>query len=141
MKNYERPIVVINDELAEGVYAASGSSDCWEISVVPEHYVDNPGYRNYRVVANHLGTGHISTETTITIPFTGGTVTNVKFEGFHCSVLNNVATLVRDDEATAEYSPDNFNSLMEVYGEAALTPIYEQITIVCSKKTSVNGHY
>lgn len=141
MKNYERPIVMINEDLAEGVYAASGSSDCWTITVTPENYVDNPGYRNYRVDAKHLGTGHISTATTITIPFTGGTVTNVKFEGFQASVINNVATLVRDDEATAEYSPDNFNTLMEVYGEAALTPIYEKITIVCSKKTSVNGHY
>lgn len=30
MKNYERPIVMINEDLAEGVYAASGA-DCWVI--------------------------------------------------------------------------------------------------------------
>lgn len=29
MKNYEKPMVIINEELAEGVYAASG---CWSIS-------------------------------------------------------------------------------------------------------------
>lgn len=28
MKNYERPIVMINEDLAEGVYAASGDG-CW----------------------------------------------------------------------------------------------------------------
>ena len=27
MKNYEKPIALMNDELAEGVYAASGAGD------------------------------------------------------------------------------------------------------------------
>lgn len=31
MKNYEKPVVLVNEELAEGVYAASG--DCWTASV------------------------------------------------------------------------------------------------------------
>ena len=31
MKNYERPVVVINDDLAEGVYAASGAT-CYTVS-------------------------------------------------------------------------------------------------------------
>ena len=43
MKNYEKPIVLMNDEVSEGVYAASGASagdDCYtawaEILQTPE---------------------------------------------------------------------------------------------------------
>ncbi len=39
MKNYEKPVVVVNEGLAEGVYAASGSvraigdDGCWQVDV------------------------------------------------------------------------------------------------------------
>lgn len=32
MKNYEKPVLLVNEELAEGVYAASGSG-CWSVGV------------------------------------------------------------------------------------------------------------
>ena len=33
MKNYEKPVVMVNDEVAEGVYAASGVlASCWSVS-------------------------------------------------------------------------------------------------------------
>ncbi len=38
MKNYERPIVMINEDLAEGVYAASG--DCYTVTA---HITQGPG--------------------------------------------------------------------------------------------------
>ena len=36
MKNYEKPVVMINEELAEGVYAASGVTyydDCYTVTI------------------------------------------------------------------------------------------------------------
>ena len=38
MKNYEKPVVMINDELAEGVYAASG--DHWSVNARPVQELD-----------------------------------------------------------------------------------------------------
>lgn len=32
MNTYEKPVIKMNEEVAEGVYAASGS-DCWDVSV------------------------------------------------------------------------------------------------------------
>lgn len=32
MENYSKPLVLMNEELAEGVYAASGSDDCFKVS-------------------------------------------------------------------------------------------------------------
>ena len=40
MKNYEKPVLLVNEELAEGVYAASGSIH-WNLSVSTEGGVGN----------------------------------------------------------------------------------------------------
>lgn len=75
MKNYERPIVMINEDLAEGVYAASGASvpvstcykvsgfgcqdpyaivgtelNAWTVHVDGFHSVDAGHHSTYRVV-------------------------------------------------------------------------------------------
>ncbi len=49
MKNYERPIVLTNNELAEGVYAASG--DCYEVSA-KIHQTPEIGRGDYRIQVN-----------------------------------------------------------------------------------------
>ena len=33
MNNYVRPEIIVSDNIAEGVYAASGNGDCWTIDV------------------------------------------------------------------------------------------------------------
>lgn len=68
MKKYEKPIVMINEDLAEGVYAASGapagydSSDCWVIIHNGEtsNSVPSESAREFQFNANHasLDVGH-----------------------------------------------------------------------------------
>ncbi len=65
MKNYERPVVLATEDLAEGVYAASGavSTDCWVIDYVnaTDNFVDSDMSRGFRVNAHHasIQAGHI----------------------------------------------------------------------------------
>lgn len=48
MKKYEKPIVMINDELAEGVYAGSG--DCYTVEAKIEQGPDRAAYHSNYVV-------------------------------------------------------------------------------------------
>ncbi len=59
-KNYEKPIVMANEELAEGVYAASGSgSDCYTVTT-SIHQTPELGNETYciQVNATHAATHH-----------------------------------------------------------------------------------
>ncbi|MBP3352201.1 MAG: hypothetical protein J6L65_07365 [Lachnospiraceae bacterium] len=57
MKKYERPVVMVNEELAEGVYAASG---CWT-SGAENHQTRATGRDNFcfQVSANHIDEKHV----------------------------------------------------------------------------------
>ena len=76
MKNYEKPVIITNDEIAEGVYAASG--DCYtftaEIKQKPE-----TGRGDYRIQVNgkhDASDDHHSSERTVQITFN----MNVKYK-------------------------------------------------------------
>lgn len=70
MKKYERPVVIVNSDLAEGVYAASGAG-CYSASA----WITQPpeGGRDYYVIqanSNHSPTdGHHSAQQTLVINF------------------------------------------------------------------------
>ena len=70
MKNYEKPVVIANDSLAEGVYAASGSAsssggsgdDCYTVNAYI-HQRPETGRQDYRNQVNGVhaaGDGHHS---------------------------------------------------------------------------------
>lgn len=70
MNNYKKPVVLLNEELSEGVYAASGS-DCYTCSA---RITQKPatGMLNYVIQfdAKHLATAdHHSTAQTLVITF------------------------------------------------------------------------
>lgn len=71
MKNYEKPIVMINEDMAEGVYAASG--DCYTFTADIMQGPDRPAYYdNYVIQINgtHNATdGHHSGVRTVKIVF------------------------------------------------------------------------
>lgn len=140
MKNYERPVVLVNEEVAEGVYAASGgevSSDCWTVSVTMDQS-DAGGYSTYRVAASHSNdVEHISTKTVVTVVF-NGTVTSAEYEGFDVSVSGNVVTLTRESHANAYQSGDNFNSLLKIW-PAGLGVTDSGIT--CTHAVNVQGGF
>lgn len=149
---YNKPMLLVNDDLAEGVYAASGadevvgegsggsttSTDCWTVSVNKDQN-DAGGYCTFRVAANHSqSVTHISSKTVVTIVFSD-TVTSAEFEGFSASVSGNTVTLTRESHANAYYSGDNFNTLLKIWA-----PNYRDISVVssgitCTHETNVQG--
>ena len=72
-KTYKKPLVLLNEELSEGVYAYSGAGgyDCY---VVEPHIVFRPetGRENYCIQANAThaaANGHHSTQQVLTLYF------------------------------------------------------------------------
>lgn len=51
MNNYEKPIVLANNELSEGVFAASGGSECYTVSSYI-HQTPQVGRGDYRIQLN-----------------------------------------------------------------------------------------
>ena len=65
MINYERPVVLTNDDISEGVYAASGAGggeDCYTVSAYI-HQTPETGRGDFRIQVNGVhaaGNGHHS---------------------------------------------------------------------------------
>ncbi len=67
MKNYEKPVVTVNDGMSEGVYAASG--DCYEVSAYI-HQTPETGRGDYRIQVNAAhDADHHSTAQVLTLSF------------------------------------------------------------------------
>lgn len=67
MKKYEKPVVLVNEELAEGVYAASG--DCWTGSVTNEQKW-NGSHHEFEIRIIHSDELlHISNSCTVKVTF------------------------------------------------------------------------
>ena len=70
MEKYVKPVVVVNEDYAEGVYAASGDGDCWSVWVKGEQDWNGQGYHIYEIAASHSkDVAHISSATTIVVTF------------------------------------------------------------------------
>lgn len=143
MKNYEKPVVLANEELAEGVYAGSGEGDCWTIKLTQDQVWGGGslGGKTYRVYCEHISMQHISTASTSTIVFNSPIVA-AKCENFATTVDGNTVTIYRDNHANAYTSHDEFNSLLEVKAadEATTRALYVVSTAIkCTKTTNVQG--
>lgn len=85
MKNYEKPIVLVNEELAEGVYAASGAAagdDCYSVTAYI-HQTPETGRGDFRIQVDAVhaaGDGHHSGKQTLVLSF-NQTVTYVGSNG------------------------------------------------------------
>ena len=72
MKGYEKPMVMVNDGLSEGVYAASGAAeaaDCWTVD--PVSVQDwNGSHHVFEIRCVHsTAVQHISSASTVTLNF------------------------------------------------------------------------
>jgi hypothetical protein len=74
MKKYEKPVLFETDEMAEGVYAASGGdieTNCWTVDARSVQNW-NGSHNVFEVHCVHTNTvQHISTETKVTLTFSG----------------------------------------------------------------------
>ncbi|MCQ2539981.1 MAG: hypothetical protein MJ114_05975 [Acetatifactor sp.] len=137
MKNYMKPMVVANDELAEGVYLASG--DCWTVSCRKDQN-DAGGYCTFRIQCNHnTNQQHISKATTVTLVF-DQPITGAEYEGFQVSVSGNVVTCYREQLGDSYLSGDNFNSLVKIWCDGFETVQCTNASIVCTKTVNVQGN-
>lgn len=151
MRKYQKPVLKVNDSLAEGVYAASGSvtadsvgtdtsGDCWTVSVTKDQN-DAGGYCTFRVAANHSNSVvHISTKTVVTVQFSD-VVSSAEFEGFDASVSGTVVTLTRKSHANGYKAGDNFNSLLKIWADNYKTIQAISSSIVCTHEVNVQGGY
>ena len=107
MQNYSKPVVLENEDLAEGVYAASGagglvSSDCWIIERVQIMQRPETGRGDYRlqVDTKHINSDNHRSSATVTIVFNqpvtvtnpGGNAFTVSGEGSTIKVGFDVGT-------------------------------------------------
>ena len=139
MKQYEKPLVEIICNKAEGVYAASG--DCWTIS----HAVTNEWSGNGKIfgfTCEHLdGLEHISASTTVTVTF-NYPIATVNCQEYETSISGNTVTFTRVRLGDAYQSGDNYTVNMEVYTGAEDTTRALSITdvsIACEKTLNVQG--
>ena len=85
MKKYEKPVLLVNESLAEGVYAASGATtgdDCYTVSAYI-HQTPETGRKDYRIQVDGkhaAGDGHHSGEQHLHLSF-NQTVTYVSSNG------------------------------------------------------------
>lgn len=144
MKTYERPIVLVNEELAEGVYAASGagSADCWTID--PYSVQDwNGSHHVFEVKIVHSDTvEHISTASTSVLTF-NSSVSDAYSEG-NCSATysGNTVTVVRTLHANAYKSGDvaTYKVWVKAADEATTKALTcTGATISCTKTVNVQG--
>lgn len=109
MKNYEKPVVLANEELAEGVYAASGGigeAECWTISVRSDQDW-NGSHHVFEVTIVHPDTvQHISTESTSVITFNHVLTDAYTESGFSATFSGSTVTVVRVSHANAYQSGD-----------------------------------
>ncbi|MBR0430248.1 MAG: hypothetical protein IJK17_09235 [Lachnospiraceae bacterium] len=148
MKTYEKPVVIENEDLAEGVFAASGdsgsSSDCW--SVTAESVQDWSGSHNvYEVHATHSkGVEHITSNVVYTLTFPNATITDAYSEGPNTvSFTTNTVTVTRDLHANGYKSGDDvsFKVWVKSIDEATTKGLtkYPSVSYVCRHDVNVQG--
>lgn len=143
MKSYAKPVVLANDEVAEGVYAGSGTSsaDCWTINVEEQNY--DGANRIFEVQCVHsTDVEHISDASEVTLTFSAN-VTNAFAEaGYPCVVSGKKVTITRTLLANAYKSGDRMTYKVFVQcSDAATTQAVRctGATISCDKKVNVQG--
>lgn len=145
--NYTKPMVLEVEDIAEGIYAASGEvveenndreDQCWTIDITKDQVIAHEGIAKFRIKATHPNAVHISTATTVVVVF-NQTITSAKFEGFDASISGTTVTLVRQSHGNAYTSLDQYDTLLEVTCKDpdALTTI--SYTIDCTKDYNVQG--
>ena len=142
MKTYEKPVVLANEELAEGVYAASGAEggDCWTVD--PVSVQDwNGSHHVFEIRCVHSNTvEHISSASTVNLTFSSPL--KDAYSEFTCTFSGSTVTVVRELHANAYKSGDTMT--YKVWVQAADEATTKGITctgatISCTKTVNVQG--
>lgn len=141
---YNKPMIISNEDMAEGVYVASGSAICW--SGYAQSVQDwNGSHHVFELRIQHsTEVVHISQGVTIKMPISGGTVIGCYTENnWPCSVEGNTITVTRPQHANAYNSGDTvtFKVWVQAVDEATTKALScGALTFVsCDKVPNVQG--
>lgn len=142
MKVYEKPIVLVSEGAAEGVFAASGEPECWTIDVVSAQNWSG-SHHVFEVHCVHSDTvEHISSATTVTVTF-NQPLTDAYSE-FDCTFSGSTVTVTRTLLADAYQSGDTMT--YKIWAKAADEATTNNLAVVgstisCTHQTNVQGKY
>lgn len=144
MRNYEKPVVLQKDELAEGVYMASGdvTTDCWTIQA-PSVQDWNGSHHVFEVQSSHsTSAAHISSNTEVVLTF-NNTLTDAYSE-FPATFSGNTVTINRTLHANAYHSGDRIT--YKVWAKASDEATTKALSVTsavirCTHETNVQGDY
>lgn len=144
MNNYQKPAVVLNEGLAEGVFAASGEPECWTVN--PVSVQDWDGARHvFEIRCVHSNTvKHISSATTVTLTFNNTVKYAYAEAGHQTTYSGNTVQVVRELHANAYQSGDTmtYKVFVESSDEAMTKALAcTGATIKCTHQTNVQGEY
>ncbi len=142
MANYEKPFVLLDEGIGEGVFMASGSSDCWTVSA-PSVQEWTGSHHVFQVNASHSKSAqHITTQVEYTIEFTSPVVDAYAENGYECKVSGNKVTVIRNLHANGYGSGDapSFKVWVKAADEATTKSIASGVcTSKCRHETNVQG--
>lgn len=140
MNNYEKPVVMVNEGISEGVFAASGDAECWTVN--PASVQDwNGSHHVFEIRCAHsTAVEHISSATTVTLHFSAPI--KDAFSEFDCKFSGSTVTVTRELHANAYKSGDNMT--YKVWVQAADEATTKGISctgasIRCTKAVNVQG--
>lgn len=144
---YKKPLILANEELAEGVYAASGSaaSNCWTLGQKTTQDWNGQAHV-YEISAVHTKlVGHASDALTIEFTF-DKVVTNAWAEGagnYDVTIEGTKVIVTRNHHANGDFSGDDvtFKLFIVATDEAnskAISLLSEKF-VSCAKKATPNN--
>ena len=150
MANYEKPVVISNEDAFEGVYAGSGTDiigggdgDCWTVNGYSVQDWNGSEHVFEIHASHHKDVTHITTHVVYNIPFSGAALTGAKTESdWACSFSGNTVTVERDLHANGYYSGDEVTFKVWVTtGDEATTKALNigSISYTCRHETNVQG--
>lgn len=114
---YRKPMILVNDDMAEGVYAASGAT-CWSGEAPCVQTLAGNTHNIYEIRLVHSPkVEHISNAVTVTLTFSAPVVDAYSENSWDCSVNGNVVTVTRPSHANAYQSGDTVS--FKVWAKAA----------------------
>lgn len=142
MKNYTKPVLVVNEGICEGVFAASGisASDCWTVTATSVQDW-NGSHHVFEVQCRHSSdVEHISSESTVQLTFSAP-LTDAYSE-YPATFSGNTVTITRTLLADAYKSGDlmTYKVWVKASDEATTKAITCTGAIIqCTPSTNVQG--
>ena len=145
MEKYVKPVVLVNEDLAEGIYAASGTGatgeyDCWSFDVQsPQDW--NGSHHVFEIhLTHHLGLEHISAGTTVAVTFSQPLTS--AYAEYASTVSGSTITITR--ELLADAYKDGDKVTYKIWAAAADEATTKALTVInvslsCDKALNVQG--